>query len=196
MDSPGTNPRHNGGLGGRINGVAQLRLKVRHRFVCPVTGWGKDVSKKWITCQQGGEIPWTGKSEGILNFILAEQNSQDFWVIFFGRNLVASISFQAKLRGEVGTIPNFVNFHLFNFVSLRLRNCENETCSTKKNAQLLQLGHQVNLCQKISRWVETFLFFGRVFLHKTELFSQTWWTFVFKYLVRKKSSSKLWEGKV
>ena len=47
--------------------------------------------------------------------------------------------------------------------SLRLSYCENETCSscsTQKNAQLLQLGHQVNLYQKISRWVEAFCFLG------------------------------------
>ena len=138
--------------------------------VCPVTGWA---------CQQGGEYPESPRVD--FNFHTCWTKFSRFGGDFFGRNLFASISFHVKLLGEVGTIPSFLNFHLFNFVFFLF---VWETAKMKlvppKKAQLLQLGHQVNLCQKISRWVEVFLFFGRVFLHKTELFTQTWCTFVFK----------------
>lgn len=62
-------------------------------------------------------VKYPGDPRVDFNFILAERNSHDLGVIFFGRNLVASISFHVKLQGEVGTIPSFLIFH-FSLIQL------------------------------------------------------------------------------
>lgn len=78
-------------------------------------------------------VKYPGNPRVDFNFILAERNSQDLGVIFFGRNLFASLSFHVKFLGEVGIIPNFVIFHLFNlvFFSLHLSYCGYENYSTQ-----------------------------------------------------------------
>ena len=76
-------------------------------------------------------MKYPGKSEGILNFILAEWNSQDFGVIFW-EIFACFHQFSGETPGRSWNYPKLRKFSLIQLCvfSFCVSYFENETCST------------------------------------------------------------------
>ena len=132
----------------------------------------------------------------ILIFILAERNSQDLGVIFFWEKCVCFHQFSGKTPGRSWNYPKLRNFSLIQLCvfSLRLRNCENEICSTRKKCPTAAVGaSSQSLSQTLQVGGSLFVSWEGFSCIKLSFFSQTWCTSL------KQSpppSPKLWGGKV